>query len=138
MKSNFALTLLLLGTAGHRAIVLGQSQGAFGPTMSTERMAHTSTLLTNGKVLVAGGRAVLAGLPVWASAELYDPLAGRFALTGSMTTPRAGHTATLLPDGKVLIAGGLAYSGDASGTAVLSMDYLSRPANQVTIAVQVR
>jgi hypothetical protein len=115
MKSSFVLPILLLCAAGHGAIALAQSQGAFAASgnMATERMGHTATLLTNGKVLIAGGNATLAGSPVWASAELYDPLTGKFALTGSMTTPRAGHTATLLPDGRVLIAGG--YSSQEAG-----------------------
>lgn len=86
----------------------GQSLGIFSEAgnLTTEREAHTATLLNNGKVLIAGGYAVLAGYPVWSSAELYDPASHTFSATGDMTTPRYGHTATLLPDGRVLITGG--------------------------------
>jgi hypothetical protein len=103
--------VVLLGLASHGAIALAQSQGAFTPTgnMITQRTGHTATLLTNGKVLIAGGISQLGpnaqGL---SSAELYDPSAGSFSATGSMSVPRISHTATLLPDGRVLIAGGYA------------------------------
>lgn len=86
--------------------------GTFATTgkMSVTRVSHTATLLTNGKVLVAGGHD--------ASAELYDPTSGTFATTGSMSVGRNSHTATLLASGKVLIAGGQSVSG-ALATAEL-------------------
>lgn len=65
------------------------------------RYNHTATLLRDGRVLVAGG-----GWPMSDNAEIYDPTAGRWTPTGSMTERRHGFVATLLPDGRVLAAGG--------------------------------
>jgi WD40 repeat protein len=76
--------------------------------MSVARAAHSATLLPDGKVLIAGG-CTLDSCEMGddgATAELYDPAKGEFIPTGRMTTERVSHIATLLPNGKVLIAGG--------------------------------
>jgi hypothetical protein len=88
------------------------ASGLFSPTGSLgPREDHTATLLPNGKVLVAGGyfedgeaSATLA------SAELYDPATGGWTSTGSLGAARRGATAILLPNGKVLVAGGYGVS----------------------------
>jgi N-acetylneuraminic acid mutarotase len=82
--------------------------------MNTARALQTATLLPNGTVLVAGGDGS-NGFPMAAvgltSAEIYDPSTSTWTATGSMTTGRYSHTATLLPNGTVLVAGGYASSG---------------------------
>src|SRR5690348_1917717 len=72
------------------------------------RYLHTASILTNGKVLVAGGYDVVVYLN---DAELYDPSTGVWTITGSMNYARFVHTASLLANDKVLVAGGVGNNG---------------------------
>jgi hypothetical protein len=83
------------------------------PSLSVPRFDATATLLNNGGVLVSGGSICsLPGCPTNA-AEIYDPAGNTFSVvTGGMTVARFHHTATLLTNGEVLIAGG--YSSCSS------------------------
>jgi hypothetical protein len=117
--------------------------GEFEPTgnMIDPRFNHTATLLQNGKVLIAGGEVMTNNDKVIDTAELYDPAAGTFSQTGNVTRffdpstdkifyegmmggARTKHTATLLQNGEVLIAGG----GDANGKSLASAQ-IYNPAN---------
>ena len=114
-----------LAWASGASIVWAQAPGAFTPTgsMITARSYGISaTVLTDGKVLIAGG--YTEGLPIWgsaptAAAEIYDPATGTFSPTGSMNSARALHSATLLLDGRVLIAGGYGFGGSCQTSAEL-------------------
>jgi hypothetical protein len=75
-------------------------------SMTAPRTGQTITLLSDGRVLLTGGDKNAGFRSQLASAEIYDPKSGTFSVTGAMSTPREGHTATLLRDGRVLVAGG--------------------------------
>src|SRR5262245_26028003 len=75
--------------------------------LNKPRADHTATLLPNGKVLIAGGITQTGqSTSITNSAEVYDPATGSWSATGNLNLPRYLHTATLLPNGKVLVAGG--------------------------------
>ena len=84
------------------------------------RESHTATLLSNGQVLVAGGRDSFNS-PL-NKAELYDPATGSWTTTGDLNFARTLHTATLLTNGQVLVVGGL------GGTGILDQAELYDPA----------
>src|SRR6202035_3071597 len=108
-----ASLVLLIGTAAATpgaGAGLIQPSGGVGPwseaaSLATGREEHTATLLTSGKVLIAGGTDGRG--KVLSSAELYEPARNRWTSAGSTAAPHIGHTATLLPSGKVLVTGGL-------------------------------
>ena len=107
--------ILVAGGETASAELFNPSTGAFTATgtMAVSRSRHTATLLPDGRVLIAGGVLVAGACcigpiplgPGVASAELYDPVSGTFAPTGSMSEGRSGHTATLLADSTVLVTG---------------------------------
>lgn len=114
-KGFFQCTPGIYGSSQSSAELYNPATGTWTLTggMSTGRQYQTATLLTDGKVLVAGGRAYCDdGICVdTSSAELYNPATGTWAATGSMNAAREQHTATLLPNGQVLAAGGQNVSG---------------------------
>lgn len=102
--------------------------------MSIGRIGHTMTTLTDGRVLVAGGTSrgpsgASGGQTIRpdASAEIFDPKTNAWKATASMRTARFEHTATALPDGKVLIAGGQG-PGDGGKIQALQSTELYDPA----------
>jgi hypothetical protein len=85
----------------------------------------STTLLTNGQVLVAGGCCNSSGQQL-TTAELYNRATGAWTLTGSLNDARQGASATLLQNGQVLVAGG--QIGDPfSGTFPLASAELYDP-----------
>ena len=125
-------TLLVNGTV----LVVGGGAETFDPRTNTwsstgpmiaPRSAQTATRLLDGRVLVAGGMGPNSSYDYLASAEIYDPATRTWSATGSMREARgergigvlAGHTATLLANGSVLIAGGTAFGGAAISSAEL-------------------
>jgi hypothetical protein len=116
--------VLIVGSGDVSPELFDSATGSFiaAGTMTTIRFGATVTLLASGKVLITGGFGPgTSQLPRLNTAELYDPQSGTFTPTGSMSVGRIGHTATLLNDGKVLIAGGTHSSG-GGGAATASAE----------------
>jgi Galactose oxidase, central domain/Kelch motif len=112
-----------LGCSVASAEIHDPHSGTFTSTTSMEfpRRGQVAVLLKNGDVLVAAG--IDDGLPdpqrFLNSAEIYDPHTSTFSATANMTMPRFDHTASLLKDGSVLIAGGFTGTFTITDTAEL-------------------
>lgn len=96
---------------------------ATGSPIEPRADGYTATSLSDGRVLFIGGVLVCEdryddGCPASASAEVWDPATDAFAPAGSLTAPRYEHSATLLPDGRVLVIGG--WGGEAEKEAIPS------------------
>lgn len=134
----------VLVTGGHDEFQFSAHAQRFDPAsgtftlvgkMSAPRALHTATLLLDGSVLVTGGETWVIGAERgWfggslATSERFDPATGEFLPDAGMSVARVGHTATLLHDGRVLVAGGTDFPGyaqaasrEVAGSAELYVD----------------
>ena len=88
-------------------------------TQVAARKGHSATLLKDGRVFIAGGvmlRPADSTIRYWETTEFYEPASGRFVSGPSMSWVREAHTATLLKDGRVFLAGGVGLNGDTIDT----------------------
>lgn len=98
-----------------------------GPRLTASRSGHIAVLMKNGKVLLAGGSTgPSSSFSYISTAEVYDPATNTFTATGRMNSSRGSHTATLLPNGKVLITGG--HTGRGASTQIHASTELYDPA----------
>jgi hypothetical protein len=109
-----------------------------GP-LNNARKGYTRTKLANGLELIAGGY-IHTEIPTvnnreLSRAELLDPKTGKWTETGEMNTARDGHTATLLPNGKVLVEGGYGSGVIGKKPPVLSSKELYDPATGTWTAI---
>ncbi|MGI8627109.1 MAG: kelch repeat-containing protein [Geodermatophilaceae bacterium] len=102
-----------------------------------DRAAHAASLLPDGRVLITGGCVVDGCSEGTASTEIYDPVTQRFLEGPDMSVPRAGHTATSLPGGDVLLIGGYSGEGEPPLAAAELYDAASGsfvPGGQLSVA----
>ena len=84
---------------------------ATGP-MSVQRFGHTLTLLPDGRVLAVGGEEQVGDYMLYSSTEVFDPETNTWSAGPELSQPRSSHSATLMPDGSVLLAGGISQDGE--------------------------
>lgn len=98
--------------------------------LNLPRTQGTLTLLGDGRVLAAGGG--IEGAPGWsstASAEIFDPKLGTWTIVPPMSVARARHTATLLANGEVLVAGGATTYHGETGSVTATAEIFDPRAN---------
>jgi hypothetical protein len=139
-RVGHTLTLLVTGPNAGKVLVAGGGQrigltvearcelydpatGTFALTGSLHlgRGSHTATRLLDGRVLVTGGFAAGADTNNHDTAEIYDPVTGTWSFAASMAARRGRHTATLLPNGDVLVVGGAQVGRLTSVNATVEM-----------------
>lgn len=116
--SIFPLTLISLNNVTFFDPATQQFSSTYSPllggnpvgiSLATARSSQTQTTLLDGRVLFTGGNVGASGLSPGVgtnSAEIFDPFSGQLNLLPTMSAARAMHTATLLRDGRVVVAGG--------------------------------
>src|SRR6185295_12443936 len=106
-------------TVETRCELYDPATGSFALTgqLNLGRTYHTATRLLDGRVLVTGGLNAGSNTSNHDTVEIYDPATGTWSFAASMSTRRGRHTATLLPNGDVLVVGGAQVGSMASVTA---------------------
>ena len=100
--------------------------GAWSSTedMSKTSTGHTLTLLPDGRVLAAGGvHPTNRHFGAYSTTDIFDPAANSWSRGPELSQPRIHHSATLMPDGRVLLIGGFVPEGE--GYLLPSMEFVS-------------
>src|SRR6476646_6609957 len=84
--------------------------------LATPRTGHTATALSDGRILITGGRDSNGNLV--AASEIFDPETQTSSASATLHTARVDHSATVLVDGRVLVAGGTGASGALSSAEI--------------------
>lgn len=96
------ILIILIASISQLAAVEVQKWTLSG-SMTTPRSQHASILLSNGKVLVVGGR---DGTNTLNTCEIFDPNTGLFSATGSMSSPRRDFSIVAINNGNILAIAG--------------------------------
>jgi len=112
------------------ALYTGQDPKWVRLTMTTPRIEHDMAEIAGQRVLIVGGYGTTANVPL-TSAEIFTLSTRSFAATGSLHIARADHALATLPDGRVLVIGGLTPSGAGTNTVDVASTEIFNPANGV-------
>lgn len=113
----FIVAALAYGGLVAWPVVSARQQGRSAPPSAAAPDGRTTTVLADGRLLLLGGK---NSGGVLGTGAIVDPRSGATTpLTSSLVVPRADHTATLLPDGTVLVVGGHRALGQLAEVAEL-------------------